>query len=662
MTKETISKEENSITITHAYDAVSNRTQKEITVKGDVEQLADVDAGIYELTQGKTTYEYNSLNQLTKEVSNKGTQNQETKTYSYNEDGSLIAITNSNSQGKQAAYDYDAQQRLIRATLQQGNQAEVCSYTYDYEGNRTSKTKDDTETIYYVNDTETGYTQVLEEVNEEGTENVYYTRNGAELISMAQSSAKWYYITDGHGSVRALTNEKGAVTDTYCYDAWGSLMQKTGSTSNDYLYTGEQYNAETGLYYLRARYMNPQTGTFISMDSYAGNNSDPITLHKYLYANANPVTNTDPSGYYSVAECNAAMSIESIMSEAVSRLLRQTLGMVNSIATASANAERIYHLLQESASENAILRQWMNDCIMGTMIGMVIGLACSSMPIVRAFFAGLGMGMWANQLEEDINSGDTSLIIYDLVQAACLFGSFCAKCFTGDTLVATEDGFTRIDEIEVGDYVLAENVETGEKEYKRVTKVYVKEATEVVHVKTDAKEDSDQTIDTTANHPFYVEGRGWVAAINIEAGDKLHTESGVVVTVTSVATEKLTKPIKVYNLEVEDFHTYYVTEDGVLVHNSYKSGKSSTELKEVFNSIKESKNYPEGFQARMNGTTSNKVNNQQLLEKLREIEPGVWKKIYKDGFDAYGNRVSIHYFQSQSGKVFNVKVKSGWSN
>ena len=107
--------------------------------------------------------------------------------------------------------------------------------------------------------------------------------------------------------------------------------------------------------------MNPQTGTFISMDSYAGNNSDPITLHKYLYANANPVTNTDPSGYYSVAECNAAMSIESIMSEAVSRLLRQTLGMVNSIATASANAERIYHLLQESASENAILRQWMNS-------------------------------------------------------------------------------------------------------------------------------------------------------------------------------------------------------------------------------------------------------------------------------------------------------------
>ncbi|MBQ2802857.1 MAG: hypothetical protein IJF07_03055, partial [Lachnospiraceae bacterium] len=87
-----------------------------------------------------------------------------------------------------------------------------------------------------------------------------------------------------------------------------------------------------------------------------------------------------------------------------------------------------------------------------------------------------------------------------------------------------------------------------------------------------------------------------------------------------------------------------------------------TELKEVFHSIKESPNYPEGFQARVNGTTSNKVNNYQLLEKLREIESGTWKKIYKDGYDTYGNEISIHYFQSQSGKVFDVKVKTGWSN
>ena len=56
-------------------------------------------------------------------------------------------------------------------------------------------------------------------------------------------------------------------------------------------------DTETGLYYLRARYMNPATATFTSMDSYAGNIYDPASLHRYLYANANPVKYTDPSGH-----------------------------------------------------------------------------------------------------------------------------------------------------------------------------------------------------------------------------------------------------------------------------------------------------------------------------------------------------------------------------
>ncbi|MDQ0418837.1 hypothetical protein J2Z48_003042 [Croceifilum oryzae] len=63
-----------------------------------------------------------------------------------------------------------------------------------------------------------------------------------------------------------------------------------------------------------------------------------------------------------------------------------------------------------------------------------------------------------------------------------------------------------------------------------------------------------------------------------------------------------------------------------------------------------------------NGTTKNTVKNKGALEDLREIESGKWDKVYKDGHDADGNKVSIHYFSSQSGQVFNVKVKDGWSN
>ena len=64
--------------------------------------------------------------------------------------------------------------------------------------------------------------------------------------------------------------ENSKITDTYTYDSYGIMLKKTGDTDNDYLYTGEQYNESIGLYYLRARYMSPETGTFTTMDTYTG--------------------------------------------------------------------------------------------------------------------------------------------------------------------------------------------------------------------------------------------------------------------------------------------------------------------------------------------------------------------------------------------------------
>lgn len=89
---------------------------------------------------------------------------------------------------------------------------------------------------------------------------------------------------------------------------------------------------------------------------------------------------------------------------------------------------------------------------------------------------------------------------------------------------------------------------------------------------------------------------------------------------------------------------------------------SSSGIKNVYNGIKDAPTYPKGFKGKQNGTKTNKVTNKELLEDLRKVEAGEWKKVYKDGYDNAGNKISIHYFQSKSGKVFNVKVKSNWSN
>jgi RHS repeat-associated protein len=124
---------------------------------------------------------------------------------------------------------------------------------------------------------------------------------GNNLISQWQSGGSsgttFYYGYDGHGNVRFLLDGTGAITDTYTYDAFGVLLDKTGSTANNYLYCGEQYDFELGTYYLRARYMNPGTGRFWTMDTFQGRTEDPLSLHKYLYCDGNPVNYIDPDGH-----------------------------------------------------------------------------------------------------------------------------------------------------------------------------------------------------------------------------------------------------------------------------------------------------------------------------------------------------------------------------
>ena len=267
LTSETITKGKKVTTYTYAYDSVSNRTLK--TVNGV-----------------ETVYTYNALNQL---ISENDT------TYEYDNAGNLVRVVGA---GKTALYVYNADNKLVKATVQQGNNVVVETYTYDYAGNRTSKTtsiNNHVEKVYYLNDN-SSLTNVLAELNVDGEVKVYYTI-GADLVSQEVNSNVYTYLYDGHGTVRALANENGKITDTYTYDAFGNLISSTGSTANSYRYCGEQFDSTTGLYYLHARYMDTSTGRFISQDSYAGSISDPISLHKYLYANSNPVSNSDPSGY-----------------------------------------------------------------------------------------------------------------------------------------------------------------------------------------------------------------------------------------------------------------------------------------------------------------------------------------------------------------------------
>ena len=160
----------------------------------------------------------------------------------------------------------------------------------------------------------------------EGNTTVYYTR-GFELISRREGTTASYYVYDGGLSVRSLTNESGAVTDTLVFDAFGNETGRTGTTDNPYGFQGEEQDA-TGLYYLRARYMDPATGTFTTMDTYGGSLSDPMSLHKYLFANSNPVRYSDPSGHFSMSEQMGVIDIQSILFNAFCSAFSYTLDWI----------------------------------------------------------------------------------------------------------------------------------------------------------------------------------------------------------------------------------------------------------------------------------------------------------------------------------------------
>ena len=169
---------------------------------------------------------------------------------------------------------------------------------YDGDGNRVKETVAGVTTSYLVADQNpTGYAQVLDELQNGAVSRTY--SYGLSLISqklIANGQGPFFYGYDGHGSVRFLTDSTGAITDTYDYDAFGTLISSTGSTPNNYLFAGEQFDPALGIYYNRARYYDQRQGRFWTMDTYEGYDDEPVSLHKYLYVYNNPVDNIDRCG------------------------------------------------------------------------------------------------------------------------------------------------------------------------------------------------------------------------------------------------------------------------------------------------------------------------------------------------------------------------------
>ena len=108
---------------------------------------------------------------------------------------------------------------------------------------------------------------------------------------------------------------------------------------------------------------------------------------------------------------------------------------------------------------------------------------------------------------------------------------------------------------------------------KKVKKIFVREKDSVVRLSING-----EAIETTNEHPFYVEGHGWTNASDLKVGDKVRQEDGTTGIVEKAKHVALDNPVTVYNFEVEDFHTYYVSEQKVLVHNTCAMTAKNTQV------------------------------------------------------------------------------------
>ena len=126
------------------------------------------------------------------------------------------------------------------------------------------------------------------------------TAADSEASGEVKSDSFNYYLynKDIQGSTTSVLNKDGAGELSYAYDDFGETkINGSSAFQNEICYTGGIYDETTGLYYLNARYYDPENGRFLTEDTYRGELNEPDTLHLYVYCKNNPINYVDSSGH-----------------------------------------------------------------------------------------------------------------------------------------------------------------------------------------------------------------------------------------------------------------------------------------------------------------------------------------------------------------------------
>ena len=319
-------------TTVYSYDKAGNRvSQNETYISLQPSDYVDEATGKeIQYILKKSDYTYSNTNQLLKLVERMFDENnkeiaRKTTKYSYDSNGNQLkqGISHSlpNNTGlrpkttgtaygdnvantidklvEKTSYTYDGFNRLKKTETVKAGIRTTVDFIYNGDDLRASKTVKKSDRGYQAEVTNYLYDRqnVILETDASNNIKARYVK-GINYIAKADAAGKEsYFLYNGHGDVVQTVDAAGTIQNQYDYDIWGNPTLTVETTGNAIRYTGEFYDEETGLYYLRARYYDPYLGRFTTEDSYWGESDNPLSLNLYTYCENDPIQYVDPSGH-----------------------------------------------------------------------------------------------------------------------------------------------------------------------------------------------------------------------------------------------------------------------------------------------------------------------------------------------------------------------------
>jgi RHS repeat-associated protein len=325
-----------------------------------------------------------------------------------------------------------------------------------------------------------------------------------------------YLHKDHLGSASAGTSSTGAVAWNEQYTPFGETILNPAANDNLDGYTGHIKDKATGLNYMQARYYDPALGRFLSIDPVGFMPSRPGQFNRYSYTYNDPINLTDPTG----------------MCPGVCGYVRSGQASRDAIAAG------------EALVEGAL------TAVAGIEVVLIAG------DIVAAGPTGEGI------VPAAILRTGRKAVERRILKAA----KPC--CFVAGTLVQTKDGLRPIEELQVGDLVLARDTDTGETKLKPITDLIRRHDRVIWEVALSGANGETELFETTDDHPWWIAGIGWKTTEELTANMSVVTADGRGMVITSITKTSLTDAT--YNITVADFETYFVGKQQVLVHNCKK--------------------------------------------------------------------------------------------